>query len=88
MAELCLCLVEQVPHLCRVADVGANRDSRATGLTDDPDLCLGFLWTAGIVDDDIEAVAGQAPGNCGSNATRGARHDCPLSVLSRHLIPL
>ena len=52
------------------------------------DLCLGFLRTAGIVDDDLEAVAGQALGDCGSNAARGARHDCPLSVLSPHLVPL
>jgi hypothetical protein len=69
-----------------VGDVGLVGDGLAAGRLDLADQVLGRLGLAGIVEDDGEAVAGQAFRHRPADAARGAGDDRYLVALVGHFV--
>jgi hypothetical protein len=79
--ELLLAGFEHPAHVVGPGDVGLHRNRLAAGCLQFSNQSVGFPGTGGVVDDHGEAVAGETPGNCCSNAARGAGDDGDLGVV-------
>ncbi len=79
--------VEQAPHRHGIADVGPGGKRPAALGFDLAGERLGGFGVAGIIDDDDEALAGEALRDRRADAARGARYDCYLTGLIGHFQP-